>query len=626
MSHIPPPPSFLPAPPKFNAFADSNNNNNQAYHPQAGGSGSVSGSGVNDNYGGGQQRDMYADRNNNNNNNRRKGRGGGGGGRRGGGGGGGRGGDRERSPDRGGRKRHVETRSVEDRIQAERVCRTLFVRNVSYEADSDALQHSFSTYGEIKTWYDRIKERGIIFVTYFDLRAAQRARDAMHSLKAGDRPIDVHYSLPRDKDLIGDCDREKNQGSILVFVHPPRVINEYELGRMCEQFGDVKTIKPGREPAEKIVEYYDSRGSALFYDKMSNQPFQGGTLELKFIWDEKEDALPPPPIAERGSTNHPYRSGEGPGYGEVRGGRHSQPPPPPAHGARDPRARSPIRGGDRRSSYGSNPNPPGPGRYGDGPPPVPPGEDRLEQARKVQQLLANLGGPNPSGPPAPPPQGGFPARGPMPPPPSTMNGPPPYSPRDTGYGPGPGPGPPPSGNYRPGPPPPVSQGGNNNYPLYPPPPQQSYSNPNPAPSSYPSSGTPGNGYNPLPPPPSQNPYNVPPPIQGSYGNPPPPVPAIQSPYNPSTPAPQNYPPYPPASNVGRGYPPPPGQGPDQGQRYGQSSGGYGGYPPPPAPNPNHNPGGSVPGQAKDVGSLLAMLVSSVLSKIEVDRMLIYHDV
>ncbi|WWC86762.1 uncharacterized protein L201_001641 [Kwoniella dendrophila CBS 6074] len=623
MSHIPPPPPFLPAPPTFNAFTDAPN---QAQGSNSGGGYDPSHAGGAVLNQGGFSRDMYNDRNK-----RGGGRGGGGGGGRGGRGrdrdrrGGG--GDRERSPDRGRGPRRQETRSVEERIEAERICRTLFVRNVSYEADSAALQTSFSTYGEVKTWYDRIKERGIIFVTYFDLRSAQKARDGMHGLKAGDRSIDVHYSLPRDKDLIGDCDREKNQGSILIFVHPPRVVNEFELGRMCEQFGDVKSIKPGREPAEKIVEYFDSRGCALFFDRMNSQPFQGGTLDLRFIWDEKEDALPPPPLLERARIQG-HRGGDGPGYGEVRGGRPPPPmQPPPVGGApgpgyggpRDPRARSPVRG-DRRGSYGSNP--PGPGRYGDMPPVVPPGEDRLEQARKVQQLLANLGGPASGNPP---PSGNMPPPSrPMPPP--TLNGPPPpmnnYPPRDGGYGSGPPPPPggmggsfrpPPSqGNFPPyppsnaGPPPPGAQG----YNARPPPPANAYPPPN-------------NNYSNALPPPNQSPYSGPPPTSNAYNAPPP----VQSPYNPSTPAPgqsQAYPPYPPPS--GRG-PPVPGPGPGayppppSAQGYGQNQGGYG-YPPsrpPPPPanqnmqtpniNQNQNNGPNRGGgPAKDVGSLLAMLV------------------
>lgn len=38
-----------------------------------------------------------------------------------------------------------------------------------------------------------------------------------------------------------------------------------------------------------IVEYWDSRGAALFHDKMNDQPFGDSSLDLKFIWDE-----PPP--------------------------------------------------------------------------------------------------------------------------------------------------------------------------------------------------------------------------------------------------------------------------------------------------------------------------------------------
>nr|XP_018265334.1 uncharacterized protein I303_01698 [Kwoniella dejecticola CBS 10117]OBR87492.1 hypothetical protein I303_01698 [Kwoniella dejecticola CBS 10117] len=656
MSHIPPPPPFLPAPPTFNAFSDQGSSG--GYNPNQ--------SGVSNDH---PPRDMYGDRpnnhsnnndnnnnSNNNNNQNRRDRGGGRGGGRGGHDRGGRGGrrdghgrDRERSPGE-----HFPPLSLKPITTA-----SSFISSTSqYEADSAALQNSFSTYGEIKTWYDRISERGIIFVTFFDLRAAQKARDAMHGLKAGDRSIDVHYSLPRDKDLIGDCDREKNQGSILIFVHPPRIINEYELGRMCEQFGDVKTIKPGREPAEKIVEYYDSRGSALFFDRMSNQPFQGGTLELKFIWDEKEDALPPPPLLER-TKNQGYRSGEGPGYGEVRGARGSGPPPgppsigngPPGYGGngpgRDPRARSPVRG-DRRGSYDSGPPQ---GRYGSVPPVAPPGEDRLEQARKVQQLLANLGGPPANAPPSqnnalpprnmPPPShmSGPPplANAPLPPPPSSM-----YTPRDTGCAPHPNTGPPPpgppGGNYRSPIPPPSG-----NFPPYPPP-----GNSGPPPPSLSSNSS--QGYNPTgnypprtdnynnPPPPAQaqNTYNPPPHQQGGYSRPGPPAPApqpprqpynlpppTQSPYNPSTPAPslplppQGYSPYP--GNGGLPPPPAPPQAypaQSQNQGYGQSAnpGGYG-YQPPPLPSAignqvNGNNNNARPGQAKDVGSLLAMLVSS----------------
>ncbi|WWD21604.1 hypothetical protein CI109_106090 [Kwoniella shandongensis] len=629
MSSFPPPPPFLPAPPQFDAFPS--DNNGYDYRPPT----HTHESRDNDRYGGG------------------------GGGRRderGGARGGSSGGGRGRSPDGRGKRRLYDrdNRSIEERVQNERICRTLFVRNVSYDADPEQLRVQFATYGQIKTFYEMVHNRGMIFITYFDLRAAERARDGMHGHHVGKRSIDVHYSLPRADDQKGDCDREKNQGSIMVYVHPPRVIHDNEVGRLGEQCGEIKSVRPGREPAQKIVEFYDSRGAALFVDRMNGQPGLGGTLDLRFVWDELDNQLPPPPAAERvrepnvqqNGTGYgargPRRSGEGPGYGDVRSSRGNGRGPPGGGGGsgRQGRGRSPDRGGDRRGSYPTGAGlPPPPGRYGDMPPSAPPPDDRLEQARKVQQLLASLGGgggnqpgnqptPLPSRPPvAPPPP---PSRAPYPPqqdpyPPRSE----PYPPRRDAY--------PPRESY---PPPRTEQP----YPArqeqqYPPrqeppyPPRQESRYPPRQDAPYP--------------PPRQDQQYAPPPVGGGgggyqpppqttsyapYAPPPAPVPQVQPPYPPAGPPPSGYPPYPPQQqgNPGlppdvmgmlqRNGPPPPVPGPGQ----------YGGRGPPPPPatggayDPRSNGGqGYAPQQnqqAKDVGSLLAMLVAGESLRPEDGRM------
>jgi hypothetical protein len=40
------------------------------------------------------------------------------------------------------------------------------------------------------------------------------------------------------------------------------------------------------------VEFFDSRGAALFFDQMNDKPFGGGHLDLRFVWDEM-DYQPP---------------------------------------------------------------------------------------------------------------------------------------------------------------------------------------------------------------------------------------------------------------------------------------------------------------------------------------------
>jgi len=55
---------------------------------------------------------------------------------------------------------------IEERIQRERPCRTLFIRNIKYETNSDDVRRQFEEHGEIKTFFDLISTRGMVFVTY----------------------------------------------------------------------------------------------------------------------------------------------------------------------------------------------------------------------------------------------------------------------------------------------------------------------------------------------------------------------------------------------------------------------------------------------------------------------------
>jgi RNA recognition motif-containing protein len=45
-------------------------------------------------------------------------------------------------------------------------CRVLFVRNVDYTTTELDVKNLFTPYGEIKTVFDLIAKRGLVFVTY----------------------------------------------------------------------------------------------------------------------------------------------------------------------------------------------------------------------------------------------------------------------------------------------------------------------------------------------------------------------------------------------------------------------------------------------------------------------------
>ena len=87
-----------------------------------------------------------------------------------------------------------------ERPEDSKPCRTLFVRNVAFEVNVNALRAEFASYGEIRTWFDLIQRRGMLFVTYYDTRAAERARAKMNKKVLVGRALDVHFRLPKDED------------------------------------------------------------------------------------------------------------------------------------------------------------------------------------------------------------------------------------------------------------------------------------------------------------------------------------------------------------------------------------------------------------------------------------------
>lgn len=411
----------------------------------------------------------------------------------------------------------------------------------------------------------------------YDVRAAEAARQGVMGTKLFGRPIDVHFSLPKDHDRDGPCDESKNNGSLLVTLSPQRPLDERELGMAAERYGAIKAIKPHGYPEQRVIEYYDSRAARDFHDQMNGQSFQGGTLRVEYVWDEGEVVNPDPVIADVEAQR--FR------------GRDARPAPHErgryAHGAK------PY---DRPERLG--------------------GGNRLEEARKVQDLLTSLGGapgisstPS-SAPPGPPPPSDYWSRKP-----DNGYGPPPS--HGSGYPPGPPPpppghGPPPPGH---GPPPPPPHHGHGHGPPPPPPPGvrpppggPGYTPAGPPPPGGPPGGPPG--YPPGPPgPPPPPPSSYPPSSQSSY---PPPPSSYPPPSSGKSALPaqvlamlQGQPPQPPQSSQ-PGYTPPSSQQPG----YTPPSGGYqSGYnqqssyaPPPPRPPQQH-----YDPKTGDVGSLLAML-------------------
>ncbi|KAJ3027851.1 hypothetical protein HDV00_010798 [Rhizophlyctis rosea] len=169
----------------------------------------------------------------------------------------------------------------------EKESRTLFIRNIHYDTTEGEIRHVFGRYGDIKSIFDLINRRGMVFLTYWDLRSAERALNELKGFEFRGRTVNIHYSLPKDDaPQHQKCDRDQNQGTLLV-THSSQALDNEHLRVFMSKFGDVKEVKDFKDAKRKFVEFFDSRACVKAFDSLQvNNKYQGGTLEAFFIWDQ----------------------------------------------------------------------------------------------------------------------------------------------------------------------------------------------------------------------------------------------------------------------------------------------------------------------------------------------------
>lgn len=101
------------------------------------------------------------------------------------------------------------------------------------------------------------------------------------------RPIDVHYSLPRDHDIQRGCDGDKNQGTLLISVEnatQPVLVDA--VRQVFAPFGDIKHITPSnKRSTDTYIEFWDSRAANRAFNALNRTRLAGGLMRLSWMWD-----------------------------------------------------------------------------------------------------------------------------------------------------------------------------------------------------------------------------------------------------------------------------------------------------------------------------------------------------
>ncbi|KAK9113339.1 hypothetical protein Syun_020136 [Stephania yunnanensis] len=133
--------------------------------------------------------------------------------------------------------------------------RTLFVRNINSNIEDSELKVLFEQYGDIRTLYTACKHRGFVIISYYDIRAACNAMNALQNKLLRRRKLDIHFSIPKEN----LSEKDINQGILVVFNLDLSVSND-ELHKIFGIHGEIKEIHEtlGKHH-HKFIEFYDVR-------------------------------------------------------------------------------------------------------------------------------------------------------------------------------------------------------------------------------------------------------------------------------------------------------------------------------------------------------------------------------
>ncbi|KAF9927252.1 hypothetical protein FBU30_003363 [Linnemannia zychae] len=194
---------------------------------------------------------------------------------------------------------------IDERASLERPNRSLFVRNIDYNTSVEDVRAMFEPYGDIQSLFSLIDSRGMIFITYYDIRAAEYAKKEANEKLLNDRPLDVHFSLPKENKHRPECQESDHNGTLFVYIRG--MTNEHipneELENFFSRYGDVKNVF-SRKDAEhqKFVEFFDSRACARAFHGAQGTSFRHGIVDCKFAWDHYR----PTPAHLRGTAAKNY--------------------------------------------------------------------------------------------------------------------------------------------------------------------------------------------------------------------------------------------------------------------------------------------------------------------------------
>jgi RNA recognition motif-containing protein len=145
------------------------------------------------------------------------------------------------------------------RQRAQGPIHTAFFSNILFSTSLEEFTTFAGEYGEIANVYSLISTKGFAFVTYYDLRAAQKAVEQAYDRPIGGRPVRTNYAV---KSSYGNRDPRTICSAVRLrsLVQGSRV-SAAELANGLARFGEIRVVNPLPIPGEFSVKFFDIRAA-----------------------------------------------------------------------------------------------------------------------------------------------------------------------------------------------------------------------------------------------------------------------------------------------------------------------------------------------------------------------------
>lgn len=232
---------------------------------------------------------------------------------------------------------------------------TAFFSNIEYTTPQQEFDRFARQFGDIAHTYSLIEKKGMAFVTYYDIRDAERAVADAKDKMLGGRQVKTNFARKGN----AHCDPRAVCAALLVKVSDPARITMETLHKVFSRYGEVSRINPLDVHGQFCVKFYNIRSCQTAFRAGPTITTEHGPITIDFKTDEESVNDVPPP-------NNTYQA---PAYGNPQPNYQASYPPPqyqqPQYGQQY-----------QPPQYGQGPNygyppagyPPGPGQS-TGPPP-----------------------------------------------------------------------------------------------------------------------------------------------------------------------------------------------------------------------------------------------------------------